>query len=482
MIDKIPPAPRDILEKMSAGGYSCYLVGGSVRDLLLSRRPADYDFVTDRRPAQIIAAAEEADWKALQHGIHFGVVSVLIQGKSYEIATMRTEAYGADPHRPASIEFLDELEKDLARRDFTINAMAMDIEGRVIDPFGGREDLKKQLIRCVGEPRHRFLEDPLRILRAARFIARTGFKPDQDIATAAGDREVRRRFAQLSVERVRDELEKILLSPFPSRSLRYLVETGMLELSCSMKTGAGREAVPILPEIAAMQGVAQNPRFHTYDVLGHTLEALDRIPAQPVLRWAALLHDVAKGTPGVRCLNRRGEPADYGHAGAGAKLAGNILKRLRLPAEITQLVAWLVRNHMVLPDADDKRMARWVKKHSRDFPRRQAFAEAAQFLFLLAQADSWAKGKGADPAYLEAVTESFHRVMAKTVLYTGELAINGTFIAHKVGRGPLVGKILRDLLVDVQSGRLKNNSEELQAAVNKKVKRLALGGNTVKQK
>ncbi|MEW5921467.1 MAG: CCA tRNA nucleotidyltransferase [Bacillota bacterium] len=474
----LPPAPGMILEKMSADGFSCYLVGGSVRDLLLSRRPADYDFVTDRHPAQIIAAARDAGWKVLQHGIAFGVVNVLVQGKSYEIATMRTEAYGADPHRPAAVEFLSDIEKDLARRDFTINAMAMDRQGRIIDPFGGQDDLKREIIRCVGNPRDRFLEDPLRILRAARFIAKTCFTADPGIAAAAGDRDVRRRFVKLSVERLRDELEKILLSPLPSRGLRYLIETGILELSCSGKISGKKEAVPILPEIAAMQGVRQNPRFHAHDVLEHTLKAVDGIPAQPVLRWAALLHDVAKGRAGIRCLNKQGELADYGHAGAGAKLAQNILERLRISAETTHMVVWLVRNHMVLPDVGDGRMARWVKKRSRDFADREAFVKAAQQLFLLADADNRARGKGTDPAYIEAVTGSFQRVLAEAVLYPAELEISGAFIAQKVGRGPLIGKILRDLLMDVQTGRLENSREALQAAVDKKAKRLTHTGNT----
>ena len=469
----LPPAPKLILEKMSEDGFTCYLVGGSVRDMLRDREPSDYDFVTNRSPGEIVAAATKAGWKVWQHGIAFGVVNVLLQNTSFEIATMRTESYGADPHRPDAVAFVDDIVRDLSRRDFTINAMAMDRKGRIIDPFGGQDDLEKGIIRCVGQPHERFREDPLRVLRAARFISKTGFTAGPGIATASQDGKMLRRFASLSVERVRDELDKILLSHHPSRGMRFLVDTGILERSCRGKTGGEREAVPILPELAVMQGVGQNPRFHAYDVLEHTLKAVEGIAPQPVLRWAALLHDVAKGKAGTRCLNKRGEIADYGHAGAGAKLAREILVRLRIPLVTANRVVWLVKNHMVVPGADDGRMARWVKKHSRDFTDREAFMEATRQLFLLADADNRARGKKIDESYIHVVTDSFQRVMAQTALYPTELKISGDFIAKKIGKGPQVGKTLRDLLIDVQTGRLANSKEVLQAAVNKKASRLA---------
>ena len=469
----LPFAPRMILVKMCEDGFSCYLVGGSVRDMLKGREPSDYDFVSNRSPSEIVGAATKAGWKVWQHGIAFGVVNVLFQGTSYEIATMRTESYGSDPHRPAAVEFVDDLVRDLARRDFTINAMAMDGEGKVIDPFGGQDDLEKGIIRCVGQPHERFREDPLRILRAARFISKTGFTAEPDIITASQDDKVLRRFAALSVERVRDELSKILLSPYPSRGIHFLVEAGILERSCRGKAGGNRESIPILPEIANMQGVEQNTRFHTYDVLEHTLQVVEGIAPQPVLRWAALLHDVAKGKAGTRCLNKRGEIADYGHAAAGAHLAGNIMERLRIPWETAHRVIWLVKNHMVVPGADDGRMARWIKKHARDFADRELFMEATGQLFLLADADNRARGKNIDDSYIHTVRNSFQRVTAQTPLYPAELKISGDFIAREIGKGPQVGKTLRDLLVDVQTGRLANSKEALQAAVNKKASRLA---------
>lgn len=469
----LPPSIRAIMEKISAGGYSCYLVGGCIRDMLLSRQPCDYDFVTDRRPGEIISAAAEAGWKARQQGISFGVVNVLIQEENYEIATMRSESYGADPHRPSKVEFISDIIMDLARRDFTINSMAIDKQGQLIDPFGGQDDLKNGIIRCVGNPRDRFLEDPLRILRAARFMAKTGFTPGPDLAGACADEAVRTRFTQLSVERVRDELEKILIAPYPAHGLRHLVQTEILTLTCSVKKDGHKEPVPILPEIAALQGVWQNPRFHAYDVLEHTLRSVDQIDAVAVLRWAALLHDAAKGRPGIRSLNKQGEPVDYGHASAGAALAQNILDRLRVPCAQSRMIIWLVKNHMVAPGMDDGRMYRWIKKRARDFKDRNAFMAAVRQLFLLAGADNRARGYVADPDYIAAVNTSFQRVLSRIVLYPGELEISGEYLAHKVGKGPLVGKILQDLLVDVQTGRIPNSNRELQAAVDKKARKLA---------
>ena len=469
----LPPVPKMILEKISEGGFSCYLVGGSVRDIILNREPNDYDFVTDRSPAEIIAAAEKAGWKVWKQGIAFGVVNIMLKGTTYEIATMRTETYGADPHRPDRVAFVKDIVNDLSRRDFTINAMAMDKQGRIIDPFGGKDDLKKGIIRCVGQPRQRFHEDPLRILRAARFISKTGFTADPNIATAAKDEKILRRFNLLSVERVRDELEKILLSSFPSRGLRFLVNTEILRRSCSGKTRGEREDIPILPEIAAMQGVKQNPRFHVYDVLEHTLKTVEGINPQPVLRWAALLHDVSKGREKIRCLNKRGEIADYGHASAGAKLAQKILERLRLPQKTADRIVWLVKNHMIVPGADLRYMAKWVKKRSREFTGRKTFMEATRQLFLLADADNRARGKKVDESYISVVTENFLKVMSQSVLYPAELNISGEYIVQKLGKGPQVGKTLRDLLIDVQTGRLANNREVLKAAVNKKARRLA---------
>lgn len=465
----LPPAVREILNTMSVGGFTCYLVGGCVRDLLMSCSPYDYDFVSDRRPSEIITAAEKAGWKVYTHGVLWGVVNVIIEGKSYEIATMRSESYGVDPHRPKEVTFLKNIFDDLSRRDFTINAIAMDGSGKIIDPFGGWDDLENKVIRSVGNARERFLEDPLRLLRAARFAARTGFEVHHQIMTASKDEEVRGRFQALSVERVRDELERILLSQMPSKGFKILVKSEVLGLSCTKKSAGRREKVPFLPEVARLYDVEQNPRFHRYDVLDHTLQVVESVEPTKTLRWAALLHDIAKGADGVRCYNRKGEIADYGHAHHGADDARVILERLRAEGVVCQRVPWLIRHHMDLNFDADREAVRWARKCAKEFSDRQKFLEAVYELIQLSYADDKARGmSGIDNSFLPEMAAILLKVLEKLVLYPEELKVSGEFIAKKMGHGPQVGKVLQDLLIDVQSGRLQNSPQELQAAVLKK--------------
>ena len=471
-VGMVPPAALEIMEKMSEGGFQCYLVGGCVRDLLLSRTPTDYDFVTDRLPGAIKQVAVDTGWKTWEHDASFGVVNVVMQEASYEIATMRAETYGDDPHRPENVTFLQDIKLDLSRRDFTINAMAMDHTGNLIDPFGGRDDLDKRVIRSVGNPRERLLEDPLRLLRAPRFAAQTGFQVDPAILEAGRVPGVQSRFRKLSVERVRDELEKILLAPHPARGLNILLEIGALDYTCAVKTGGEKEEVALLPEISRLKGVGQNPRFHRHDVLEHTLQTVHEIKPEITLRWTALLHDIAKGAEGVRTRNKKGEIADYGHAREGAEMARYILERLRVPRAVTTRVIWLINHHMDLNFANHQSAVRWIKKRAREFTNRDHFMQAIQQLFMLAQADNLARGKDEASSFLPEMEQRVQNIVREMVFYPRELNISGDFIIEKLGyQGPQVGKVLQDLLVDVQSGRLENTAEALQRAVLKKARR-----------
>ncbi len=473
MTYSLPEAAKKIIKEMTAGGFQCYLVGGCVRDILLSHRPGDYDFVTDRHPEEIKEAALKAGWKVWEHDLSFGVVNIVVEGTSFEIATMRAETYGDDPHRPEEVVFINDLASDLARRDFTINAMAMDIEGHIYDPFGGQEDLQKKQIRCVGETFNRLLEDPLRLLRASRFAARTGFQVDPAIYQAAGREEIKSRFHKLSVERVRDELEKTLLSPQPGLGFEILLDMGVLEYTCTRKQAGKTEVVEVLPELCRLKSVEQNPRFHRYDVLEHTLITLDQVKPEITLRWAALLHDLAKGAPGVRTRNKKGEIADYGHARQGAELARKIMERLRVSNSAARRAAWLVRRHMDLNFAGEKSVIRWVKKRAREFSSREQFLEAVQQLILLAQADNLGRGMDEESSFLPEMSRMLQETAENMVLYPWELEVSGHFIAEELGiQGPQVGKVLEDLLVQVQSGELENSRELLREAVRKKAKRL----------
>lgn len=463
----LPQLPKEIMERISRGGYECYLVGGCVRDLLMSRQPVDYDFVTDRKPEQIISAALEAGWKVRKYGEAFGIIHIVIGKEKFEVASMRTENYGKDPHRPETVTFVGDLYQDLARRDFTMNAVAMDKDGRLIDPFGGVNDIRNGVIRCIGSPKNRFLEDPLRILRASRFVVQTGFDLEETIPTAMSDRDIQQRFRELSVERVRDEFEKILLAPRPSPGLKLLIDTGVLGLSCSAKEGGKKIRVDFLPEIMQLNGVPQNPRYHRYDVLTHILRTVDEAPPVHILRWAALLHDVAKGRPGVRTLNKRGELSDRGHHLVGAGMAQRILGRLKVPRRYVQRIVWLIKNHRNLPPADRQGLIRWAFKRSRDFSNRHEFMEAAQQLFLLGRADDASKGRETSSFYFHFLLSQFPKIASGLTFYPYELKISGDDIVKKTGAGPIVGKILNSLLTDVQKGKIMNTPEALRAAVQK---------------
>jgi len=466
------PGTRRVLETLNNAGYEAYVVGGAVRDMLIGREPKEFDVCTDACPKAVLELAAANNIKAYRKGVAFGVVSWLVDGEEIEIATFRTELYGADSHRPEQVEFVWALEDDLARRDFTINAMAMNLKGRLIDPFGGREAIRRGIIEAVGDPEERFAEDALRMFRGCRFVAEYGFRLEE--RTKAAIPKVLWRVGGLSVERVRDELEKILLAPHVRDGLQALLETGLLRTTCRSR-GEGVEInADVLPEVAALAGVPQNPRYHCCDVWGHTLEVVANTPPVSVLRWAALLHDVAKGTDGVRGVNKDNQPTDYGHAKAGGRMAEQILLRLRVSPLVATRAAWLVTHHMGFPGLEEENVIRWLKKFAPHFRNRELLAEAVEQLLVLRRADTL--GAKADPEPVLDQTDRLEKIV-KDILesvpfYPEDLDISGGEVATVVGRGPQVKQILEDLVVRVQKKQLPNRKDELRQAVRKKVWRL----------
>ncbi|NMB34719.1 MAG: CCA tRNA nucleotidyltransferase [Firmicutes bacterium] len=460
------------MRALEGRGFEAYLVGGAVRDLLLGKKPEDYDLVTTAPPESVQKIAALQGWPALETGRAFGVLTVLVQGRPLEVATARTEWYGRDSHRPAGVRFSASIDADLARRDFTINAMAMDLGGRITDPFGGQRDLAAGQIRAVGNAAERFKEDALRPFRAVRFAAQLGFELDEQLLRAIPG--ALYRIDGLAVERVRAELEKILLAPQARRGFELLVYTGLADASCRYRAGGSEKKVPILPELKRLRGLPQNPRYHRFDVLKHTLLAVEAAPFEPTLRWAALLHDVAKGLPGVRGRNKHGGLTDRGHDRVGAEIAAGILSRLRLPASLRKRVIWLVRNHMVALPAKRATLIRWLKRRSRSFGNQAELQEAVQQLFALRRADL-AAGI-IDPAWqkVREVEQMLKQIFEELPFYVAELEISGGEVAQKLGGGPQVGKFLADLLDRVIAGRLPNRREFLQTALERRVRRLGL--------
>lgn len=463
-----PPVVRRVMEIISGAGYEVYVVGGAVRDMLLGREPKEYDICTSACPVAVLTLAAENGIKAYKKGAAFGVVAWILEGQEIEICTFRTELYGDDAHRPEKVEFVWALEDDLARRDFTVNAIAMRPDGRIEDPFGGQADLKAGILRAVGDPEERFEEDALRMFRACRFVAEYGFR------LALGTKEAIARsldrVAGLSVERVRDEIDKTLQAEFAAKGLELLRDTGLLATTCRGRVNGRTVALPVLPEVSRLAGVEQNPEYHQLDVWEHTLRVVAGVPSDPVLRWAALLHDVAKGLPGTRCVNRRGLPADYGHAGRGAEITREILERLRFSPSFVRRVTWLVRHHMNHPRPTEQAVMKWLRRLASDFHGRTALLEAVEQSLVLRKADIL--GGKVDPARVLAENERLREVVAKVTsqvpFYAEDLAISGGEVAELVGRGPQVKQVMDDLVVRIQGGHLENEPAALKEAVRKR--------------
>jgi poly(A) polymerase len=333
----------EIAVELLRAGHRTLYAGGCVRDRLLGRPPKDVDLATAARPEQVLALFPGAT----AVGKAFGVVVVPRRGFAFEVATFRRDLGYEDGRRPTGVEYGDEQE-DALRRDFTVNALFLDpADGRVIDYVGGRADLAARLIRCVGDPAERFAEDHLRMLRAVRFTATLDFRLAP--ATAAAIRRLAPRLADISPERVQQELTRLLTeSPRAGRGLRLLREVGLLAV--------------ILPEVAALAGVAQPPQFHPEgDVFEHTARMLDMLERPSVeLAYAALLHDAGKPATARLAAGRDGvERWRFDeHDRAGADLAGGVLRRLRLPNRVVETVVLCVRDHMRFAHLPEMREAK----------------------------------------------------------------------------------------------------------------------------
>src|ERR1019366_3895585 len=321
---------RAVIAKLRGAGHQAYLVGGSVRDLLMGAKPKDFDVSTDARPDRIMDLFPQSG----QVGAHFGVVLVRDAGAQVEVATFRSDHEYADGRRPASVHFESDPRQDVLRRDFTINGLIMEAEtGRVLDYVGGRADLERRVVRAIGDPDARFRGDHLPRARAVRFAARLGVEIESATLEAIGRHHAL--ILKVSAERVREELARILTESGARRGFELLDTSGML--------------ADLLPEVAAMKGVAQPPEFHPEgDVWRHTLLLLEKLDhPTPTLAWGALLHDVGK-PPTFRVAERI---RFDGHVEEGVKLAHGILTRLRFSRDDMAQVEALIANHMRFKDA-----------------------------------------------------------------------------------------------------------------------------------
>jgi poly(A) polymerase len=320
-------------------GYQAFLVGGCVRDLLLGREPADYDLSTDATPDRVMALFPES----VSVGAQFGVIIVPRQGDQVEVATFRSDIGSADGRHPERVVFTSSPEQDVRRRDITINGLLMRHDSEtIVDFVGGQTDLRAGIIRAIGEPARRFAEDKLRMLRAVRFAARFRFQIDPE--TLAAVQQHAHEIGQVSAERIREELTKLLTEGSARRGMELLDESGLLQ--------------HILPEVAAMQGVEQPPQYHPEgDVWTHTLLMLEGLPAgsSATLAWGVLLHDVGKPRT-FRPISETGDRIRFdGHVDVGVRMAEGICERLRFSNQDREQILALIANHMRFKDVSRMR-------------------------------------------------------------------------------------------------------------------------------
>lgn len=435
----IPDGAAALLDVLDRAGFQSYAVGGCVRDSLLGLTPRDWDLCTPARPEQMRQALAGLDCAFLDTGVKHGTVTVLFRGDSYEITTFRVDGTYSDARHPDSVSFSASLEDDLARRDFTVNAMAYSEKRGLADPFGGERDLRRGLISCVGEPEKRFSEDALRILRALRFASVYGFAIHP--ATAAAIHAQKELLSRVAGERVREELCGLLLG-------RALTEV-LLSYSDVL-------CVPI-PELTPCVGFEQHSRYHRYPVYEHMVRAAAACPRpDAVCRFALLLHDMGK--PMCFSLDERGGHFK-GHAEAGFALAGPVLDRLRFDGRRRREILELIRFHDTPPEPAPRSVRRWLARLG---------PEQLSRLLAVARADALAHAAWTvEPRLreLDAAEELLREALAENACFTlKDLAVKGNdLLALGVPEGRQVGLLLGRLLEEVLDGKVPNERAALLA-------------------
>lgn len=433
-----PPAPvQRALDTLCGAGFEAYIVGGCVRDALRGAEPHDWDCTTNAKPEQICACFR--GFHVIETGLQHGTVTVVIEHMPIEITTYRIDGVYADHRRPDTVTFTDSLTEDLARRDFTVNAMAYHPARGLIDPYDGASDLQAKIIRCVGSPRDRFDEDGLRILRAMRFASVLDFAIAEDTANAVHAQKTL--LHHISAERIDTELTKLLCGIGAERILTDFADV----------------LFTVLPELEPMYGFDQRNPHHDYDVYIHTLKAVAACPPEPVLRWAALLHD--SGKPHTFTQDERGGHF-YGHAAVSKEIAARALKSMKCDRKRFDRVLLLVDQHDTVMNGTEKQLKRIVRRIGID---------AAEQLLYLHRADVSAQ---AACHRAERVAESNRLLQmladlreADACMSLKQLAVSGgDLMALGIPQGKAVGVMLNRLLEAVIEGSLPNEHDALCAA------------------
>lgn len=434
----IPQEVYDVLHTLSDAGYEGYLVGGCVRDMLLGKAPHDWDITTSALPQETMALFAHF---AIPTGLKHGTVTVRSGAISCEVTTYRADGAYSDHRRPDEVQFTRSLREDLARRDFTVNAMAMDAAGTVHDYFGGQEDLEKGLLRCVGEAKRRFSEDALRILRALRFSATLGFPIEEE--TRAALMELKDDLSYVAAERIREEVTKLLQGRDVERVLNDFPHV----------LGV------VIPEILPAVGFDQKNKHHYLDVWQHTTRAVAVSQNAPIIRWTMLLHDLGK--PPVFSMDEEGVGHFYGHAHVSEDIAREVCRRLRFDHHSAHRIVTLVAQHDRDVALTEKAMTRLL---------RQIGVENAYALCNVKRADNLAQHRdyhGRQAVLSEAEALITRIVESEKCFSLHHLAVNGNDMLSLGLRGREIGQALELLLSAVMDGDLPNEKAALMEKVRK---------------
>ena len=428
----LPDEVKTVICKLSSAGFEAYVVGGAVRDALLGNSPHDYDLCTSATPEQMRTVFGSE--RIIDTGIKHGTLTILINNTPVEITTFRKESKYTDGRRPDKVCFVTNIEQDLSRRDFTINAIAYSPHKGVVDPFGGQKDLENKILRAVGNADERFLEDYLRILRGLRMASELGFEIEQNTKNALkANADL---LLNISAERISSELMRFLCGRYAGRVLRRFIDVFGV----------------ILPELLPMKGFKQHNPYHIYDVLEHSIRAMEQIPAEPVLRFSALYHDTGK--PSCMTIDENGIGHFYSHPKVSMKYVDLRTQKLKLSNSMRDEIIFLTENHDIYIKAEPhiirKRLAKFGETRFRN-------------LIKIQKADSISRGT--HPEYLlhfQKVESLLNRILSeKPCLTVHDLAVNGYDLIELGFSGQEIGKMLRKILDYVIKSPDNNIKSEL---------------------
>lgn len=432
----LPPQVNTAISMLYTAGYEAFLVGGAVRDYVRDNSPAkDWDITTNALPAQVESVF--SGYHLIETGLKHGTVTVMIDHEPIEITTYRIDGDYSDHRHPDSVHFTRSLKEDLERRDFTMNALAYSPQKGIVDLVGGRKDIEDGIVRCVGDPNHRFQEDGLRMLRALRFASVYGMAIEAETASAIHrNKEL---LKGIAAERIQVELTKMLCGKGVTKVLEEFSDV---------------IAIPI-PEILPMFHFEQRNPHHDKDVWGHTIAVIDNIAPKPVLRWAALLHDIGK--PQCFSIGEDGIGHFFGHSDQSTSMAESILSRLRLDNASKEQIVRLVRYHDMPITADRKPIKRLLSKHGEDATRQ---------LIELHKADTLGQSAICRHriAIFEEVSQMINEILQEESCFTlKDLAANGHDMMTLGFQGPTIGRVLQECLDAVLDEQIPNEHEALMA-------------------